>query len=215
MKKIYLRLFSLMAYANRVCTINFFSLAALFLLFGLVHCKKAGGNSVLPPITQTGANTFGCMVNGKVWLPHWACNRFGVGSVQLTYAIYPLNPGRRLPLLFSLSAGNSANGNTFFDFGQNSTLSDHIYSTGNIIDSLHISFLGLPGGQYLDANQPGATPHYFQITKLDTINKIVSGIFAFTLYARDSPNAQPHLDSVLVTDSRFDVQIGQWADCSR
>ena len=23
----------------------------------------------LPPETQTGANTFGCLVNGKVWLP--------------------------------------------------------------------------------------------------------------------------------------------------
>jgi len=24
----------------------------------------------LPPITQEGANTFGCLINGEVWLPY-------------------------------------------------------------------------------------------------------------------------------------------------
>jgi len=38
-------------------------------------CKKKdppiGTNAIaqLPPITTTGANTFGCLVNGEVWLP--------------------------------------------------------------------------------------------------------------------------------------------------
>ena len=33
--------------------------------------KHQGGNPVdqLPPETQTGANTFGCLVNGKVFIP--------------------------------------------------------------------------------------------------------------------------------------------------
>jgi hypothetical protein len=198
-----------------VHVLRLFRLAAMLLLsvFGLAECKKSGGSSgpVLPPITQTGANTFGCMVNGQVWLPHWPCSMFGAGSVQLDYAIYPLHSGSSFPLLFSLSAGNSANGGTFFDFQQNSTLSDHIYGTGNIIDSLELEFIGMPGFQYLDANQPGASPHYFQINKLDTLNKIVSGIFAFTLYAR---SGYAHLDSVVVTDGRFDLQIGQWSECS-
>ncbi len=191
---------------------RFVGLIAIYLLFCLTQCKKNGSSGpVLPPITQTGANTFGCILNGQVWLPHWPCNMFGAGSVQLDYAIYPLNSGSTLPLLFSLNAGNSANGGAFFNFQQNSTLSDHIYSAGNIIDSLEISFIGAPGGQYLDANQPGATPHYFQITKLDTTNKIVSGIFAFTLYAR---SGQSHLDSIVVTDGRFDLRIGQWSECA-
>ncbi len=197
--------------------LRFLRLIAVLSLFGMTQCKKSGGSSgpVLPPITQTGANTFGCMVNGQVWLPHWPCSLFGAGSVQLDYDIEPSSPGAALPLFFSLHAGNIANGNIFFLIGQNSTLSDHIYGVGNIIDSIELEFFGMPGFQYLDANQPGATPHYFQITKLDAINKIVSGIFAFTLYARDSPNAQPHLDSVVVTDGRFDLRIGQWSECSQ
>lgn len=38
-------------------------------------CKKTDSNSLdaelakLPPITQTGANTFGCLVNGKAFIP--------------------------------------------------------------------------------------------------------------------------------------------------
>jgi hypothetical protein len=200
---------------EKICP-RFVRLIAIYLLFGLTECKKNGSSGpVLPPITQTGANTFGCMLNGQVWLPHWSCNSFVAGAVQLDYDIRPLNPGSMVPLLFALSAGNSANGGSFFDFGQNSTLSDHIYGTGNIIDSLHVSFIGMPDGEYLDADLPGATPRFIQITKLDTINKIVSGLFAFTLYARSGPSGQTHLDSVVVTDGRFDLQIGQWSGCSQ
>ena len=40
-------------------------------LLGLSQCKKNDINPVdqLPPATQTGANTFGCLVNRQVWLP--------------------------------------------------------------------------------------------------------------------------------------------------
>ena len=41
-------------------------------------CKKTNTPSPtdqLPPTTQTGANTFGCLVNGKVWIPKgYECN---------------------------------------------------------------------------------------------------------------------------------------------
>lgn len=49
----------------------------LFLLVTLLSlscCDKDGqifaGKDQLPPATQTGANTVGCLVNGKVFLPH-------------------------------------------------------------------------------------------------------------------------------------------------
>lgn len=40
-------------------------------LLGLSQCKKSDPDPVsqLPPATQTGANTFGCLVNGQPWLP--------------------------------------------------------------------------------------------------------------------------------------------------
>jgi hypothetical protein len=49
----------------------FFLLTAITLL---TACDKDGqifaGKDQLPPETQTGANTVGCLVNGKVFLPH-------------------------------------------------------------------------------------------------------------------------------------------------
>ncbi|MBO0356924.1 hypothetical protein J0X19_03115 [Hymenobacter sp. BT186] len=40
-------------------------------LLGLSQCKQDAPSplSQLPPATQTGANTFGCLVNGKPWTP--------------------------------------------------------------------------------------------------------------------------------------------------
>jgi hypothetical protein len=40
-------------------------------LLGLSQCKKEdlSPESQLPPVTQSGANTFGCLLNGGVWTP--------------------------------------------------------------------------------------------------------------------------------------------------
>ena len=41
------------------------------ILVTLSCCSNNDDNgNTLPPITQTGANTVGCLVNGKVFLPH-------------------------------------------------------------------------------------------------------------------------------------------------
>src|SRR5437773_8453594 len=38
-------------------------------LFLSNSCRKQKNEEQLPPATQTGANTFGCLVDGKVWIP--------------------------------------------------------------------------------------------------------------------------------------------------
>ncbi len=48
--------------------------AALLLAFSFAQCKKNHPPpktelEKLPPITQTGANTFGCLLNGVAWIP--------------------------------------------------------------------------------------------------------------------------------------------------
>jgi hypothetical protein len=47
--------------------LGFFFLLMFFALSG-VACKKNDQNT-LPPITQSGKNTFGCYVDGQLWLP--------------------------------------------------------------------------------------------------------------------------------------------------
>jgi hypothetical protein len=52
------------------------SVAALLLL---TTCKKDDG---LPPETQEGKNTFGCKVNGKVWIPNGGPGFMGAKPIE-------------------------------------------------------------------------------------------------------------------------------------
>jgi len=53
-------------------------------LQGLAQCKKydPSPEEQLPPATQTGANTFGCLLNGQPWSPS---GFNGVDNYRLTY----------------------------------------------------------------------------------------------------------------------------------
>ena len=92
-------------------------------------------------------------------------------------------------------------------------LSDRlIYHLGNIVDSLRIEYAISPASfyysyYYADRN----ASRYFNIDKLDTLNKIVSGTFAFTLYSSDN-NSNP--DSVVIMEGRFDLKIDAYSRCS-
>jgi hypothetical protein len=70
------------------------------------QCKKSSSSSqpVLPPITQTGANTFGCKINGQVWLPYYPCNSSAFG-VELAYNFPSLYDTSVLPIGFAINAG--------------------------------------------------------------------------------------------------------------
>jgi hypothetical protein len=176
-------------------------------------CKKSTPSVALPPITDEGKNTFGCKVNGQVWVPYFHCNDFGPAPIELTYDIQPVSTNSSLPISIRIDAGNSENGQTFFSFRQNYSLSDHIYGPGNIIDSLMIDYSFGSGQTYsnFQVYQVSSTPRYLQVSKLDTVNKIISGTFSFTLYTR----VATILDSVVVSEGRFDLQIGGYYRCSK
>ena len=176
-----------------------------------IACKKSVPSNNLPPITQTGANTFGCKINGQVWVPYWRCIDLSMGAVELEYNIYSVYSTGVFPFRFNLGAGKS--GDPFQGifhispaFLRGFTTSDgsYIYGTGNVADSMEIHFFNNSGDwtpKHFDSN------NIFQITKLDTVNKIVSGIFSFSLY--NSPT-----DSIAITDGRFDLQIRQYSHCT-
>ena len=186
--------------------IYIFSVVIAFLF--CASCKKDQPPNVLPPdtlppITQTGANTFGCKINGQVWVPYYPCiDTYWNGAVELEYGFNSPNKNSVLPMGFGMIAQNS-NDQNFLTIG---TIGTIIYGKGNIIDtSLSIGFFNDTGYYRLLGGDPN---NIFQITKLDTVNKIVSGIFSFTLYASFS-------DSVVITDGRFDLQITeQYSRCT-
>jgi len=142
----------------------------------------------LPPETQTGANTFGCLINGEP---------FVVSNTSNQTAIYQ---GGGL-----LIGGQKSINNNF------SQVSIFISETniGEIIsenNSYILNSNSVPKGEYYIENQ---NCFYFTssnysgsitITKLDNINFIVSGTFEFKSI---SDNCEGIID---ITNGRFDLQ---------
>lgn len=49
---------------------SFFTLTVVLIIFlSILSCTKTEEIDKLPPMTTEGTNTFGCLVNGKAWIP--------------------------------------------------------------------------------------------------------------------------------------------------
>lgn len=181
----------------------FFTLLFLFCLFTFNQCKKNKTNPVdeLPPETQTGANTFGCLVNGKAFTP---------GGSSLS--------GPTKGAIYQYLIIGSADGYTFAVSGTDKRNTEDISIVGFGFDSVRISNRvyelktrrnGQGGGGYrkIDINYPNGnlfdtnenTTGEITITKFDTINQIVSGTFWF-----DAVNVSN--EKVEIRDGRFDMR---------
>ncbi len=159
-----------------------FSLISLLLLAG--GCKKTPQEPDLPPATQTGAYTFGCKINGKVWVPK--------GGL-----LHPVFDGGYYQNNLYLIAQRLGD--------------DHSSITMNFLDSVkapgkYIIKEGADGrqtGRHFDGTRSyladTAGSGVLTLTKLDTVNLIVSGTFYFTA-TNDSG------DIVHITDGRFDIK---------
>lgn len=158
----------------------------------LVCRKDSEIDPKLPPATQEGKNTFGCKVNGKVWLPDIRKYTFYViDELEANYYTYDSN--------MYIHA---------------------IYWTNDIQESIYLSLQTFSGeGKYYLRTKYKADHGYFfreidsvskiyytndtiggqvEITKFDTINQIVSGIFFF--------NAVNDIGQIVdISDGRFDV----------
>ena len=163
------------------------------MLFLLMSCEKQDMN-VLPKETQSGKNTFGCMIN----------NRLYIGGGYYSYIGYsPLSAGynRRDKILriFAVSKiyTDKANGSIGLTIanpveGSSQKISHATY----IVDSPDCyQYLVLNGGEVY-------------LTKFDTINKIVSGRFSFKgKCAGYADDFKVNGDSVQITQGRFDVLL--------
>lgn len=128
-----------------------------FLLFTNMKCKKyfpEPGPETLPAETQSGARTFGCLVDGKVWLPK---SNFPYSSLSTTiqYDILSLNTSR-------------SNENIIIAVRNMTDIGSYDLTLNN---------------NYADYNIAGivykATQGTVRITRYDKANKILSGRFNF------------------------------------
>ena len=149
--------------------------------------------TLLPPETQTGVGTFGCLVNGKAMnvrssfltLGDWTSpNSLRVlGSTSATGPEYSFQMVLRGRLLnsetFNLVSYKKPFAGTGNEFGANSSTQNYacIYS-----------------GDHVKTGK-------IELTKFDGVQRIASGRFAFTLY---EPGG---CDTLRVTNGRFDVKF--------
>ena len=158
-------------------------------------CKKQPVDqlSLLPPATQTGANTIGCLVNGAAFVPKSSGIVLGTpfkSQYSFTAQGY----------VFYIAGGNRGSDGTVSNVSiQTDSLK---ISEGEILLLSKYATPGMASGAYAynstsyqtNANVTGA----LTITHLDTINLIVSATFHFNAISKEG-------DTVKITDGRFDV----------
>lgn len=136
----------------------------------------------LPPATQTGKNTFGCLVNGKAWVTEtsvdaWAFYQEGVLSISAQLE------------------------NNKFDQGISIGLIDNSLQMKEYILSTYPTNFGQLGDFQSNCGYQTSLNHSgkLTITHLDPLNFIISGVFEFEAYSQDCNKV------IKITHGRFDL----------
>ena len=174
----------------------------LLLLAGLslvASCDKSKDNiklGDLPGISETGANTFGCMINGKGYIPQ---THLGSYILPLEAAYFGEYNGSRN---WSISIGTIDDNhipNVSFHF----IIDSAGMRTGSMV-VLHSDTAGHLSSAVLDkfGIYKIISPQFgqLQILKYDVPGKILAGTFSFS--AVDTAG-----NKAVITDGRFDVKL--------
>lgn len=166
----------------------------------------------LPKPTQEGKNTFGCILNDHVWINYGKqCFLLADGCHENLIAIYRSANNGRLDLYADRvirKKGSLVSSETI-----SFSLDGNFNAAGNYslryVD--HVSDIGYRNN--LTEKTYGCLPNRetftLQITKLDTLEKIISGKFSGTLFniIYDPLQSRPGTDSITIRDGRFDVRF--------
>jgi hypothetical protein len=167
-------------------------------IFVLSACKKTVEN--LPPATQTGAHTFGARVNGNMWVPQ------GFGPFpanDILEAIFVDNG----ELTIRARNFSSSPTETEFEIFVKGVTGPGVYQLNRnaAYTSPAESYGYYVKRKLTPLNEWITGPSYtgtVTITRLDTVNRVVSGTFEFNainLYNASEP--------LTVTDGRFDIRL--------
>ena len=172
----------------------------LLVIFTFFNCSN-NEQDQLPPISQTGANTFGCIINDKVLIP-----KDGIGVPQPKGITVKYRTNKN----FIIDAANlkDTNGDRIYLYVNNLT-STGTYSFGlsNGDDDFTFepayphcwarTFDSVSGGFIYISNINSGT---ITITRFDEDNHIASGTFKLNVFNENNPNKTTE-----ITQGRFDV----------
>ena len=162
-------------------------------------CKKEKIAEIdkLPAATQTGANTFGCLVNGKAWVAQTDCKFL----CDAPFGVYYDNSNGGYLALTAKYQNASQNANEEINIAFDSTNTKTQFSYIKGVHSMGIRFLNFRGNTYntvIDSTVNGSC--ILKLTRYDLSMGIISGTFNFTLW-------KPGFDTVFVTEGRFDKKL--------
>jgi hypothetical protein len=155
--------------------------------------------TVLPPITQTGANTFGCKINGKVWVPR-------VPYVAITYRAIDVSFSEKNGVGSGNIVCNLVDVEQGIDSWMQVVFSPTYFNTGDYcygVDSVYNAAQFRPTtGEWYNSNYRPSSNNCVSIHYLDTVNNIISGTFEFTVHKDTIPNNH----KINITEGRFDLR---------
>ena len=167
-----------------------------FLALTAIQCSK----DKLPPETQVGANTIGCLVNGQIFTPK---KSFLSSGYQCYYQqLFAGDSG----LVFLVSGADLSNSSNIKDISIG--ISGVKIKQGLQIPLTDGTQIGNGRGQYTGGNVQYEYIYYttkiltgmMYIKKFDEINNIAAGTFWFTA-------VNSFGDTARVTEGRFDVEF--------
>lgn len=154
----------------------------------------------LPPETQEGANTFGCRINGKKWVPTGTPGKPSGGRYPgVNGGFYKIG----LDTTFYLYIRAYKDEESVELWARNVTKAGNYelkYSTEtkpNALFPLNYASVHF-GDEYVTTNVYNG---WVNVTKADTLTGLVAGTFEFTAVNRRDPSK-----TLRVTDGRFDVK---------
>lgn len=166
----------------------------LVTLFTCSSCKKSStAEDQLPPETTTGAMTFGCKVDGKVFVPRDGNGHPGL-YVQYVYLGNGLGGGWFLNIP-AIDYQTAERKNINISTDSLLLVENNVYAFKNLVGHPQ-AFYSSVGNVYKKMDLDSGN---LFIKKHDLINHILSGTFSFI-----ATNSSGH--AVNITDGRFDIK---------
>jgi hypothetical protein len=180
-------------------TIKLTLVPILFVLLCAASCGKDEDNDSLPPETQEGKNTFGCLVNGELWKngkPTFTSRAYGANLLNNKLTIFSVSGASQSEKSIGISISDVTETKIYsFNSSKNqATYENYVTSCFYTTDS--ISYTGT-----------------IEFTKLDKTNKIVSGRFNFVgkKYSYPYNQSDESCDSLIsITEGRFDLKYTEY-----
>ena len=159
----------------------------------------------LTPTTQTGANTVSFRVNGRVWQPYGPrCFGYGGGPcIDKPLSVYHNSKRGQFQISDFLTTKSRAED---FSLGCDSLFEAGVF----VLPPQGSSYRARRGGLSYAVARVVSDPSYsssnptqihIEITRLDTVARIVAGVFSGRL-----PNRLNELEFISITEGRFDTK---------